>query len=807
MKRIFLSLSFCISYTLSLAQSGTWKQLNDLGYPAPNGPVYHENGFTFSIGNTGYYATAGGNNAASTEFYKYNTISNEWERKADFIGRRKDVVSFSIGTKGYAGTGTEPSVSGYKKDFWEYDPATDSWSQKADFGGSSRSGASGFSINGKGYIGTGFYTIGITRYYLVDLWEYNPELNNWIQKANFPGGARFNAKSFVVESTGYFLQGYTTSFVAVNTMWAYNPATNSWAAKAEFPGIARDGASSFGIDTRGYLGFGSSVSGDGLTYKDFWEYNPASDSWIQKNSFPGDERTRAIHFTAGSKGYIGGGENYVPFIGGYLLYDLWEYNPTSDTWVEKRGFSLPGISDPITFSIGSKGYVSTGSGAGIPSPLYKKSWEFDTLTKQWAQKADFINSRYGASAFSINNKGYISCGRLAYNGQSMGDLWEYNPSSDSWTQKANVGPDAGPDYQRYYGVGFSINNKGYVGLGISPYGNPTLNDLWEYDPHLNKWTQKADLPGVTRYDAIAVATSNKGYIITGRSSGLGLLKEFWEYNPLTDSWTNLPEYPGNATERASGFVLGNNIYVGASSPSNFWRFNTFDNTWISLDSFPNLNGRLRSFTIGSKAFVLGNDPNLGRTQLWEYSENNNTLPVSFESLYAFYKNGTANIHWSTSMELNASHYKIQRSIDGINFYNIGHVNAAGNSNNVINYNFPDINAGGLGVSKLFYRLQQMDVDDNFKYSNIVTLHIQETAAILRVYPNPVKNLLYIESTTSSTLNKVYKIIDISGRVIQKGSLTTSGTVSILSVNTLQAGYYFIEVETNGNKQQSPFIKQ
>ena len=40
-------------------------------------------------------------------------------------------------------------------DFWEYDPTTNTWTQKANFGGTPRDGAVGFSIGSKGYIGTG----------------------------------------------------------------------------------------------------------------------------------------------------------------------------------------------------------------------------------------------------------------------------------------------------------------------------------------------------------------------------------------------------------------------------------------------------------------------------------------------------------------------------------------------------------------------------------------------------------------------------------------------------------------------------
>jgi len=43
----------------------------------------------------------------------------------------------------------------YKNDFWEYDPATNVWVQKVNFGGDAREQAIGFSIGNKGYIGTG----------------------------------------------------------------------------------------------------------------------------------------------------------------------------------------------------------------------------------------------------------------------------------------------------------------------------------------------------------------------------------------------------------------------------------------------------------------------------------------------------------------------------------------------------------------------------------------------------------------------------------------------------------------------------
>ncbi len=83
-----------------------------------------------------------------------SNAQNSWTEKAGFRGgQRVGAVGFSIGSKGYLGTGFGSfSVA---KDFWEYNPSANTWTQKADFGGTARFYAVGFSIGGKGYIGTG----------------------------------------------------------------------------------------------------------------------------------------------------------------------------------------------------------------------------------------------------------------------------------------------------------------------------------------------------------------------------------------------------------------------------------------------------------------------------------------------------------------------------------------------------------------------------------------------------------------------------------------------------------------------------
>jgi N-acetylneuraminic acid mutarotase len=80
-------------------------------------------------------------------------------------------MGFSIGNKGYVGTGERYSqVLSCTTDFWEWDQTNDIWKKVADFGGQIRMGAIGFSIGQKGYLGLG---INLGTIY-NDFWEYTP---------------------------------------------------------------------------------------------------------------------------------------------------------------------------------------------------------------------------------------------------------------------------------------------------------------------------------------------------------------------------------------------------------------------------------------------------------------------------------------------------------------------------------------------------------------------------------------------------------------------------------------------------------
>jgi len=284
-----------------------------------------------------------------------NSAEAQWTQKADFAGTaRRGCTGFSIGTKIFIGTGFDDTVN---KDFWEYDTGSDTWTQLEDFGGTARWDAIGFSIGTKGYIGTGYTGSSFKK----DFWEYDPSTNTWTQKANFGGPVRRDAVGFSIGTKGYIGTGYgTPAGTYYKDFWEYDPENDIWTQKADFGGTSRDGAIGFSIGSKGYIGTGQDFNDN--YYKDFWEYNQANNTWTQKAFFGGSARTGAVGFSIGSKGFIGTGLNGTfPYS---ELKDFWEYNPISDSWTQKADLEGPERWEAIGLSNSTKGFIGTGQGQG-----------------------------------------------------------------------------------------------------------------------------------------------------------------------------------------------------------------------------------------------------------------------------------------------------------------------------------------------------------------------------------------------------------------------------------------------------------
>ncbi|HQW00510.1 MAG TPA: kelch repeat-containing protein, partial [Bacteroidia bacterium] len=110
----------------------------------------------------------------------------------------------------------------------------------------------------------------------------------------------------------------------------------------------------------------------------------------------------------------------------------------------------------------------------------------------------------------------------------------------SWLQL----PDF-PGGNRFAVASFSLNGKGYIGLGVDSLVQG-YSDLYEYDASNNQWTQKASLPGVGRWACGVFTIGDKAYIACGAITGGSRTNQLWEYDQPTDSWTQKANFIGSA---------------------------------------------------------------------------------------------------------------------------------------------------------------------------------------------------------------------------------------------------------------------
>lgn len=284
---------------------------------------------------------------------------NFWTKKANFGGlKRERAVSFSVGNYGYAGMG-EDTASIVHNDLWVYDPTLDTWSQVASLPGSSRRNAISFTIDTLAYVGTGIdASESFAGNLLKDFWEYNPNSNVWTQKTDYPGAFGFGvyfATGFAVDSKGYICGGKIGPSSYVSDLWEYKPSANTWLQRANFPGGVRYQHTSLVIALKAYVGLGTD---ENVNKNDWWEYNPGTNVWTQMNDFPGAARASVSTFTLGARGYVMCGSN------GGFFDDLWEYNQYWDSWTVRSSLPGAGRRNCISFAINNIGYAGLGKGSG-----------------------------------------------------------------------------------------------------------------------------------------------------------------------------------------------------------------------------------------------------------------------------------------------------------------------------------------------------------------------------------------------------------------------------------------------------------
>jgi hypothetical protein len=434
----------------------------------------------------------------------------------------------------------------------------------------------------------------------------------------------------------------------------------------------------------------------------------------------------------------------------------------------------------------------------VPVMIFNAGWS-STEIKNWYETTNPTSNTFSAYGYPFPQGLPFGHLRIALNNYiaQLGIraiLW-HQGESDNFVNKSQA--DYASQLQEVINQSRVVSGKtnlAWIVARVSRYYDPNYNNgtirVWQNVIAAQNQVIDADAhvyPGPETDGYYQSPYREDGIHFTG--TGLTSLAAFWtdKIDPsfLSQSvpYAAIPP-PHITTTQPSGST---DIVLTASA-----RASDYTYQWIKSDNctdFFNLNES--TWTVGGGTYRLKSIDSKKNTVLSPKLYVSGTalpLPVTWLSLAVRAENNRPSLSWSTASETGSSHFDIEKSSDARSFRKIATINAAGNSRAINEYRYTDeITLAG----SFYYRLKQVDFDGKFEYSRIVNIVLSGEEAV-RIYPNPVADILNIESVT--TLSPI-EITTLEGKQVH-ASKPVGNSVQI-KVSDLPQGLYFVTV--NGKK--------
>jgi hypothetical protein len=180
------------------------------------------------------------------------------------------------------------------------------------------------------------------------------------------------------------------------------------------------------------------------------------------------------------------------------------------------------------------------------------------------------------------------------------------------------------------------------------------------------------------------------------------------------------------------------------------------------------------------------------------------LPVELLSFDAQCADQDIIVRWTTASEHNTLNFIVQRSEEGTMWNDVQTVEAAGNSNTVLDYAIQDM---GAARGTKYYRLVQTDQDGVQKIYGPILTSCGSDALSLLTFPNPSSDEFTILFGNENIHGDVVMTVsDATGKVVRNAALfIEKGTTSMLVPSLdLSPGVY--QIQLRGENFQSAIIK-
>lgn len=284
------------------------------------------------------------------------------------------------------------------------------------------------------------------------------------------------------------------------------------------------------------------------------------------------------------------GKAYIFYSGS--SYTIHEYDPATDTYTQKDGRFSTSCSRSSAVAINGKAYIF----GGYPKSSVAQDtiYEYDPATDTCTKKSSvLITGLQQTCAVAINEKAYIFGGATSAT-TSVSHIQEYDPATETLTEKDVALP------QPVRGAcAVAIYGKAYI-FGGSSSASAHQDTIQEYDPVANTCILKNTVLKQTITGACSQAVDGVAYIL-GTGSAAGDDSMIQKYTPKTYLAANYLKifasvYETNTEQVVTNIVNGNSAQVklhmtsafigdddGYAKAQDAYVYDTVNSEWQALD--------------------------------------------------------------------------------------------------------------------------------------------------------------------------------------------------------------------------------
>lgn len=276
---------------------------------------------------------------------------------------------------------------------------------------------------------------------------------------------------------------------------------------------------------------------------------------------------------------------------------------------------------------------------------------------------------------------------------------------------------------------------------------------------------------------------------SGSSDGsLYAVDRFWKLDNST--YTTKPAavlsfgYDDNANE-----IGGSNLIVESSLVAQRW--NSTLSSWQAI-----LLGSTNSTTNTTSGVVV-----TGATffPIWTLVNGLTPLPVDLTEQWVEANECHKRISWTIASESNASHYRIEVSLDAENWASLGTVSAQGTTQNQMTYSYEDFTP--RMDSYWYYKIAQVDNNGQERsFQPMIAKNDCLNTSLISIYPNPFYGQVSVFSPTKATI----AIEDMNRKLVIETTLSEG--ISQLNLAHLAPGIYTLRIMNNKDQKTQKLLK-